>query len=111
MALGRLRDESKEQQWRRWIAQWQTSGLSVAVFCARHGLAAPSFYAWRRTLQRRDDPPAAFVPVRLLPDEAPAPTRPLEVVLPDGRLVRVPAGFDAATLRQLLAVLREDASC
>jgi transposase len=111
MALGRSRDESKEQQWRRWIAQWQTSGLSVAAFCARHGLAAPSFYAWRRTLQRRDDPPAAFMPVQLRPDEVSTPPRPLEVVLPDGRLVRIPAGFDAATLRQLLAALREDASC
>ena len=55
MTLGRSRDESKEQKWRRWIAQWQTSGLSVAAFCARHGLAAPSFYAWRRTLRRRDN--------------------------------------------------------
>jgi len=35
----------------------------------------------------------------------------LEVVLADGRVVRVPAGFDAATLRQLLAVLAETPSC
>jgi transposase-like protein len=111
MALGRSRDDSKEQQWRRWIAQWRTSGLSVAAFCARHGLAAPSFYAWRRTLQRRDSSPAAFVPVQLVADEVPDSGRLLEVVLPDGRLVRVPAGFDAATLRQLLAVLREEPSC
>ena len=110
MAPGRARDEQKERQWRRWIAQWQTSGLNVAAFCARHGLAAPSFYAWRRTVQRRDSPPAPFVSVRLVPDEAPAPAA-LEVVLPDGRLVRVPPGFDAATLRQLLAVLREEPSC
>ena len=48
MAHGRVRDEQKEQQWRRWIAQWRTSGLSVRDFCARHGLATPSFYAWRR---------------------------------------------------------------
>jgi hypothetical protein len=111
MALGRLRDESKEQQWRRWIAQWQASGLSVAAFGARHGLTVPSFYAWRRTLRRRDTPPTPFVPVRLVPGPAPAPAGALEVVLPDGRLVRVPTGFDTATLQQLLAVLREDASC
>ena len=111
MPLGRSRDESKEQQWRRWIAQWQTSGLSVAAFCARHSLAAPSFYAWRRTVQRRDASAAPFVPVRLVADEVPAAARPLEVVLPGGRLVRVPAGFDAATLRHLLAVLREEPPC
>ena len=32
----------------------------------------------------------------------------IEVVLNDGRIVRVPASFDAATLRQLLAVLQEE---
>jgi len=31
----------------------------------------------------------------------------IELVLPDGSAVRVPAGFDAPTLRQVLAVLRE----
>jgi transposase-like protein len=110
MALGRTRDERKEQQWRRWIAQWRSSGLSVAAFCARHGLASASFYAWRRTLQCRDAPPAPFVPVRLAEDAA-APASPLEVVLPAGCVVRVAPGFDAATLRQLLAVLRGDQPC
>ena len=53
MALGRVRDEQKEQQWQRRIEQWRASGLSVRDFCDRHGLATPSFYNWRRTLQRR----------------------------------------------------------
>jgi transposase-like protein len=108
MAPGRARDEHKERQWRRWIARWQRSGLSVAAFCVRHDLPAASFYAWRRTLQARDAA-ATFVPVRLLTDAVPA--RGLEVVLADGRVVRVPPDFDATTLRQLLAVLREDQPC
>jgi hypothetical protein len=36
---------------------------------------------------------------------------PLEVVLGRGRVIRVPSGFDAGTLRQLLAVLDEESSC
>jgi hypothetical protein len=39
---------------------------------------------------------------------------PLELVLATGRVVRVPPGFDADTLRQLIAVLHnlpEDVSC
>jgi transposase-like protein len=109
MAPGRARDERKEQQWRRWIDRWQDSGLSVPAFCARHGLSPGNFYAWRRTLQRRATPQAPFVPVQLVADAAPAAA--LEVVLADGRAVRVAPGFDAATLRQLLAVLREDPPC
>jgi hypothetical protein len=33
------------------------------------------------------------------------------VVLGDGRIVRVAPGFDAATLRRLLAVLQEGGAC
>jgi len=99
MAPGRARDEQKEQQWRRWISQWRAGSLGVRAFCARHGLATPSFYAWRRTLQQR----AAEAP--------PARASALELVLADGRIVRVAPGFDAATLRQLLAVLEGERPC
>jgi transposase len=105
MAPGRARDERKERQWRRWISQWRGSGLSVRAFCARHGLASASFYHWRRVLERRAADQPAFVPVQVVADAVPAPVSTLEVVLTGGRTVRVAPGFDAATLRQLLAVL------
>ena len=111
MAPGRLRDEQKERQWRRWIAQWRTSGLSVRDFCAHHGLATPSFYACRRTLERRAVAQAAFVPVQVVADAPPAPAGTLEVLLVDGRTVRVAPGFDAVTLQRLLAVLQEGGAC
>jgi len=110
MAQGKSRDPRKEQQWRRWIQQWQHSGLSVRAFCARHDLAEPSFYAWRRQLQPRQAP-SPFLPVRVVPDEEPAAAGSVEVVLTGGRRVRVPPGFDPATLRQLLAVLEEVPPC
>src|SRR4051794_23258575 len=112
MAPGRTRDEQKERQWRRRIAQWRTSGLSVRDFCARHGLATPSFYAWRRTLQQRAAAAApAFVAVQVVADAPPAPASVLELVLADGRIVRVAPGFDAATLRQLLTALEGEKPC
>jgi hypothetical protein len=105
MAPGRARDERKEQQWRRWIGEWRASGLSVRGFCDRRGLAIPTFYAWRRTLERRAAERPAFVPVQVVADAAPAQGGALEVVLRDGRAVRVAPGFDEGTLRRLLAVL------
>ena len=111
MAPGRTRNEQKERQWRQRIAQWQSSGLSVAAFCARHDLTTANFYAWRRTLQRRVAPQTPFVPVQLVADPAPPPACPLEVVLAAGRVVRVAPGFDAPTLRRLLAVLSEEPPC
>ena len=111
MAPGRARDERKEQQWRRWIGEWRASGLSVRAFCDRRGLALPSFYAWRRTLERRAAEVPAFVPVQVVADAAPAQASALEVVLVDGLTVRVAPGFDAATLRRVLAVLEGERSC
>jgi hypothetical protein len=105
MAYGRTRDEQKERQWRRWIGEWQASGLSGRAFCQRRGLTVASFYAWRHVLQRRDAERAAFVPVQVVADAGPIQASVLEVVLTDGRTVRVAPGFDAATLRQLLSVL------
>jgi transposase len=111
MAPGRARDERKEQQWRRWISAWRASGLSVRAFCARHGLASASFYQWRRVLERRAAEKAAFVPVHLVADTPPAPASALELVLGDGRIVRVVPGFDAATLWQLLTALEGERPC
>jgi len=50
----------------------------------------------------------AFVPLRVKP--APAASV-LEVVVGANRVVRVSPGFDAATLRHLLAVLEEASPC
>jgi hypothetical protein len=121
MAMSRRgeRDRGKERFWRRLLRRWRGSGRTVRGFCAEQGVSEPTFYAWRRTIATRDQEagpqqPArlrtgaprgrgrpAFVPVQVRPTTA------LEVVLGGGRLVRVPAGFDPATLRQLLAVLEE----
>jgi len=111
MSQGRPRDPRKQHQWQRRIEQWQASGLSIRAFCARHRLAEPRFYAWRRLLRRRQEPSADFVPVRLLATPEPAAAHALEVVLTSGRRLRVGPGFDAATLRHLLAVLEEAPPC
>jgi hypothetical protein len=116
MAQGKPRDERKEREWRHWLQEWRASRLSVRAFCERRGLAEQRFYAWRRELDRRagertDNLPSAFVPVEVVAAAAPDPSTALELVLSGGRTLRVAPGFDAATLRQLLAVLEEGRPC
>jgi hypothetical protein len=112
MATGKPRDEHKELYWRQRIRDWQGSGLSIRSFCVRRSLSQPSFYAWRRELQRRDSQKSLFVPVHLRADDTPIPvSHALELLLAGGRRLGVAPGFDAATLRQLLAVLEEGSPC
>jgi len=102
-------------RWQQHLQRWQHSGLSAAAFCRRHRLALPSFYAWRRKLRQEPtpaeaagapsaDPPVTFLPVLVRPEPA-APPPPLELLLPGGRCLRIPPGFDPAALRDLLALL------
>ena len=123
------RDGGKERCWRRTFRQWRRSGLSVRAFCAEHGLAEPSFYAWRRIVAERDqesarvrakpersvrraasasDDAPVFVPLRVIDVATQAA---IEVILERGRVVRVLRGFDTETLRQLLAILEEERPC
>jgi hypothetical protein len=130
MARRGTRDRVKERLWRCMLGQWRRSGQSIRACCSRQGLDEPLFYAWRRTIAQRDqlrrqrprlrltdqvdrpaddpksDTPPVFVPVHVLP-ASPA----LEVVLGSGRVLRVPSGFDPATLRQVLASLQETPPC
>ena len=120
---GKRRDPARERFWRRAIRQQRQSGLAVPEFCRREGLKDGAFRWWRQELARRDQQPSpdprgvpeadttdaapAFLPVRVVDLEA-VSTRsapPIEIVLPGGPTVRVPAGFDPRTLGDVLTVL------
>src|SRR4051794_23730115 len=109
MPQGKPRDPRKEQHWRQWIERWQHSDLSVRAFCQRHHLAVPSFYAWRRTLRQRDAQaqpvaaPVTFLPVHVQQDDSEPPA--LELVLANGRCLRIPHGYDAAHLGDIVRAL------
>jgi hypothetical protein len=63
-------------------------------------------------LRKPADGPALFHPVRVIDAvSAGSNKQPIEVVLVDGRRVRVPAGFAAEDLARVLAVLEADTSC
>ena len=53
MAQGKMRDESKERQWQRWIQQWPASGLSMRGYCEWLGVSVQCFYRRRRVLGQR----------------------------------------------------------
>ena len=106
MSKKRRRDTGREQFWRETIAAWQKSGQSITAFCSGRGLSQASFFSWRRTLRVRDlRPVAALQPPALVPVRVVAAAV-LEVLLPTGLVVRVPAGVETAAVAALVAALR-----
>lgn len=85
------------------------SGLSVAEFAGRIGVSTPTFYAWRRRL---GSSPPREVPAQLVeltvtrsPTAAAAAVGMVVRLCSGRRSIDVPAGFDDAELRRLVATL------
>jgi transposase len=104
-------------EWAERVERWEASGLSAAAFAARERLAAKSLVWWRWKLRASPLAPTAlpldFLPVRVVSTATAraSMTGPIEVVLPNGRIVRVPAGFDEADLERVLAVASGPGAC
>ncbi|HEX3694332.1 MAG TPA: hypothetical protein VH374_02990 [Polyangia bacterium] len=85
------------------LSRLESSGLSVPEFAARERLEPQRLYRWRAqvegTLAAARSKAAPFVEIKT------AATACIEVVLRSGHTLRVPAGFDGDTLRQLVTVL------
>jgi hypothetical protein len=112
------RSEARERVWRQHVERQRRSERTIRDYCAQSGISEPSFYDWRSELARRDSvtsPPArseSKVPrrtststPRFLPVTITSPVVSyVEVALPSGLLVRVPAQ-DTAALRTVLELL------
>ena len=71
------------QQWRGRLRRFASSKLSVAEFCRREKVSAPSFYQWRKKLTEADD--EAQTPPKFLSVEiASTSTVSLQAAFPNG---------------------------
>jgi hypothetical protein len=100
--------KSRSDFWRNLIQQQAGSGQSVSVFCAERGLTEQSLYYWRKRLNLSKEASVSFALVTADPSGG-KDTAPLELELGSGQRLRIPRGADAATLRTVLAILREQA--
>lgn len=96
------------------LARWERSGLTLAEFARREGMPASTLTWWRYQLRQRREIGSAGGPVTATAftevQRGPAMTAPgvVEVVLRNGRVVRVPVtGIEPTALRTLVRTLDE----
>src|SRR5208282_4984451 len=104
----------RARQMRQELAHWQRSGLTLREFGEKRGIPVSTLSWWRRVLRGAGDEEGNGAPAETAvvftevpqPAKVPRTAEVLEIVLPSGHLVRVPAGVDPATLQRVLQALR-----
>ncbi len=97
---GRRRWTSKQRQ--RFLAHFHKSKLTQRDFANRHGVGLSTFVKWLRLERDAAPTKVKFQEVRL---PNPAPSGPIEVVSPQGWIVRLQSGSDVQQLPSLLQAL------
>jgi hypothetical protein len=121
MSKKQQRDKEKERFWRGVIAEAARSGMSIREFCRKRKLKEGQFYWWQRVLkERRQDrmmrrrgkthardggSQASFA---LVSEERGSLDAGIELVLADGRRIRIARGVDEETLRTVLAAMERE---
>lgn len=116
--MGRKRrDPEKERMWRSTIREAARSGMSIREFCRRRKIKESAFYWWQRKLKGPGQ--GRMVPRRslrkgsvgdqgtfaLVSEESGELSAGIELVLADGRRLRIGKGADEETLRKVLAAV------
>ena len=119
---GKKPDAEKHRYWQRIIGEAARSGVSIREFCRQHRIKEPQFYWWQRKLRDRQPKrrwgrrrptsatAAGAASFALVSDEPGTLAAGIELVLANGRRLRISQGVDEATLRIVLASLEAE-SC
>jgi len=105
--MSRYPDPQLARQWRERLDRFDRSEWTVAEFCQREGYSTASFYQWRRKLRSVGPQVApAFVPVQLdASDLQGGVRRVVEIDLPGGAVVKLPAGATADESCELIVAI------
>ena len=108
---GKNRDVEKQRYWQRTIGDAARSGMSIREFCRQHRLRESQFYWWQRKLktrrQERNKPTSSggAASFALVSEDGASIPAGLELVLRDGRRLRISQGVQEETLRAVLAAM------
>lgn len=107
-------------EWAKRVERWKQSGLTAAQYGAQTGLDSKQLFWWRWHLGRQTKATAApkdrarqaagmtFLPARIVEPAPPVGGGQVEIVLANGRIVRVTGSVDAAVLAQVVRAAESD---
>jgi hypothetical protein len=102
---GRKRDMEKQRYWQRTIGEAARSGMSIREFCRQRRLKEAQFYWWQRKLKAGREERKTVTPIdrgamsfALVSEEAGNIPAGLELVLRDGRPLRISQGVEERDL-------------
>jgi hypothetical protein len=105
-------DVEKARYWEKTIREAVRSGISIQEFCRQRRLQKSQFYWWRRRLDEirhrrtlRKAGSRERGSFALVSEDPQATDAGIELVLGDGRRLRISRGVDEATLRAVLAAV------
>lgn len=117
-AVWEVRQAEREKRWRGHLAAWRKDGTTQAEYCRAHGLTPADFSWWKHELARRDAVAkrstqkagtTPFVPVQVVTRNAESVL--CEIVLRDGRRLRVGSECAPEWIAKVAAALEACASC
>lgn len=106
-------DIEKERYWQQMIREAIRSKHSIREFCRQHRLKESRFYWWQRRLNMTRHPRARkrqgskdnLASFALISNDPGAADAGIELILQDGRRLRISRGVDEQTLRAVLAAV------
>jgi transposase-like protein len=108
------RPRRSPEQRKQIVEDFRQSDLNQKAFCQQHNISPKSLNDWGRNIgseqtKKRADPSSFFSPVRVVAEEMPAAA--LEVILSNGRILRVRGPLDAQLFQQVLRLAEQEPSC
>lgn len=83
------------------VGAWRRSGQGMSEFARANGLKAQRVHRWSVRLEGESGRGVRFHPVRVVGGDGEA----IEIVLLNGRRVRVPAGFSSEELSRVVEIV------
>jgi len=95
------------------VSEAVAPGASICAVARRHNLSSSLLYRWIKSFKANEPvQKPAFVPIDLAPPAEPSSARTngmIEVVLANGRILRIGSDIDMAVLKRIAAALEDQA--